>query len=35
MKMVTEDRHIRRQYVACVICVNWLKLHADTRFVGM
>ena len=35
MKMVIEVRHTRRQYVACVIGVNWLKLHAHTRFVGM
>ena len=27
--------HTRRQYVACVIGVHWLKLHAHTRFVGM
>ena len=35
MKMVINDRHTRRQYVAYVIGVNWLKLHAHTRFVGM
>ena len=35
MKMVIEDRHTKRQYVACVIGVNWLKLHAHTHFVGM
>ena len=35
MKTVTEDRHTRRQYVACVIGVHWLKLYAHTSFVGM
>ena len=35
MKTVTEDRHTRRQYVACVIGVHWLKLYAHTCFVGM
>ena len=24
MKTVTEDRHTRRQYVACVIGIHWL-----------
>ena len=27
MKMVIENRHTKRQYVACVIGVNWLNLH--------
>ena len=27
--------HTRRQYVACVIGVNWLKPQAHTHFVGM
>ena len=33
MKTVTEDRHTRRQYVACVISAHWLKLYAHTCFV--
>ena len=28
MKMVIEDRHIRRQCVACAISVHWLNLYA-------
>ena len=35
MKMVIEDRYTRRQYIACVIGVNWLKLYAHTGFLGM